>query len=135
MKGQLVRLRFETPPATRVLWSDGCYIVPWQDGTVLVGATMEDAGFDERPTSAGVSQLLEAAAALLPAARDAAFVDVRAGLRPSLGGGAVPFVGPSPVMAGVTIAAGHFRNGVLLAPLTAALAADQVLGDTNAETQ
>lgn len=135
VKGQLVRLRFETPPATRVLWSDGCYIVPWQDGTVLVGATMEDAGFDERPTSAGVWQLLEAAAALLPAARDAAFVDVRAGLRPSLGGGAAPFVDPSPAMAGVTIAAGHFRNGVLLAPLTAALTADQVLGDTNAETQ
>jgi glycine oxidase len=134
VKGQLVRLRFEAPPATRVLWSDGCYIVPWQDGTALVGATMEDAGFDERPTSAGVSQLLEAAAALLPAARDAAFVDVRAGLRPSLGGSA-PFVGPSPAMPGVTIAAGHFRNGVLLAPLTAALAADQVLGDTNAETQ
>ncbi|HEX6324461.1 MAG TPA: FAD-dependent oxidoreductase, partial [Vicinamibacterales bacterium] len=135
VKGQLVRLRFGAPPATRVLWSDGCYIVPWQDGTVLVGATMEDAGFDERATGAGVSQLLAAAAELLPSTRDAAFVDARAGLRPSLAGGPVPFVGPAPAMAGVTIAAGHFRNGVLLAPLTAELAAGQVLGDTNAETQ
>lgn len=134
VKGQLVRLRFDAAPATRVLWSDACYMVPWQDGTLLVGATMEDAGFDERPTSAAVAALLAAAALLVPATRDAAFVDVRAGLRPAPADEeGVPFIGPSPSIANVTIAAGHFRNGVLLAPLTAKLAADQVLGDSNAE--
>ena len=128
IKGQLVRLRFDTSPATRVLWSEACYMVPWQDGTLLVGATMEDAGFDERPTAAGVSLLLEAAAQLMPAAREAAFVDVRAGLRPApADAGALPFIGASPAIGNVTIASGHFRNGVLLAPLTAHLVSDLVL--------
>jgi glycine oxidase len=128
IKGQLVRLRFDAPPATRVLWSEACYMVPWQDGTLLVGATMEDAGFDERPTPAALSSLLAAAALLVPGTRAATFVDIRAGLRPAPAEeGAMPFIGPSPAMAHVTIASGHFRNGVLLAPLTAALVADAVM--------
>lgn len=128
IKGQLARLRFDAPPSTRVLWSEACYMVPWQDGTVLVGATMEDVGFDERATSQAAATLLEAASMLVPAARDAQFVDVRAGLRPSPADEAgMPFVGPSPAVPNVTLAIGHFRNGVLLAPLTAALAADAVL--------
>lgn len=129
IKGQLLRLRFDTPRATRVLWSEGCYMVPWRDGTLLVGATMEDVGFDERPTPAGIATLMAAAAELMPSTAGATFVDARAGLRPSLPGGAegVPHVGPSPSLANVTIAAGHFRNGVLLAPLTAQLVSDQVL--------
>jgi glycine oxidase len=132
VKGQLVRLHFDAPPATRVLWSEGCYMVCWRDGTVLVGATVEDAGFDERPTAAAVSTLLDAAATLMPSTRDATFVDVRAGLRPSPSGtAALPFIGPSPSMANVTLATGHFRNGVLLAPLTAQLTATQVLEDSN----
>jgi glycine oxidase len=136
VKGQLVRLRFDTPPSTRVLWSESCYLVPWQDGTLLVGATMEDAGFDEQTTAEAVRTLVDAAAALLPEASRAAFVDVRAGLRPALeGDDHRPFVGPSPSIPGVTVAAGHFRNGVLLAPLTAALVSDQVLGASDVQTQ
>lgn len=132
VKGQLVRLKFDAPPAARVLWSAGCYMVPWQDGTLLIGATVEDVGFDERPTAAAVADLLAAAAALMPSTRDAAFVDVRAGLRPSpAGAGSMPHIGASPVMANVTLATGHFRNGVLLAPLTAQRVAAQVLEDSN----
>ena len=132
IKGQLVRLKFDAPPATRVLWSEGCYMVCWRDGTVLVGATVEDAGFDERPTVAAVTSLLDAAALLMPWTRDAAFVDVRAGLRPSPSEGGLPFIGASPSIANVTLATGHFRNGVLLAPLTAQLTATQVLEGPNA---
>ena len=127
IKGQLLRLRFEAPPATRVLWSEGCYMVPWRDGTLLVGATMEDVGFDERPTAAGIATLLAAAADLVPSTRGATFIDARAGLRPRMTAGEVPQIAPSPSIDNVTIAAGHFRNGVLLAPLTAQLVADQVL--------
>jgi len=128
IKGQLARLRFDAPPSTRVLWSEACYIVPWQDGTVLVGATMEDVGFDERVTAEAAATLLEAASMLVPAARNAQFVDVRAGLRPSPADEAGrPFIGPSPSVPNVTLAIGHFRNGVLLAPLTAKLASDAVL--------
>lgn len=132
VKGQLLRLRFDAPPATRVLWSEDCYMVPWRDGTLLVGATMEDAGFDERPTSAAIETLLAAAGKLMPATRSAAFVDARAGLRPAPAEGGLPEIGPSPVLANVTIAAGHFRNGVLLAPLTAARVAAMVLGERDA---
>jgi glycine oxidase len=136
VKGQLVRLRFESPPATRVLWSEDVYLVPWRDGTLLAGATMEDAGFDERPTAEAAASLVEAAAALLPAARHAEFVDIRAGLRPALeSGGGRPFIGPSPFLRGVTVAGGHFRNGVLLAPLTAARVAHQVFGESDVQTE
>lgn len=131
VKGQLVRLRFDAPPATRVLWSEGCYMVCWRDGTVLAGATVEDAGFDERPTASAVASLLAAAATLMPSTRDAAFVDVRAGLRPAPSDGGIPFIGASPSLANVTLATGHFRNGVLLAPLTAQRTATQVLEESN----
>lgn len=127
VRGQLVRLRFDAPPVSSVLWSDDCYAVPWKDGTLLVGATMEEVGFDERTTGSGVAQLLGAIARVLPDAADATFVDARAGLRPRPSG-AVPVIGPSPTIPGAFLAVGHFRNGILLAPLTAALVADQVLG-------
>ena len=136
VKGQLVRLRFDAPPSTRVLWSASCYLVPWQDGTLLAGATMEEAGFDERTTADGVRGLVKAAAELLPAAAGAGFVDVRAGLRPAHeGDDPRPFIGPSPSIPSVIVAAGHFRNGVLLAPLTASLVSDQVLGEHDGKTE
>jgi glycine oxidase len=109
-----------------VLWSESCYIVPWADGTVLVGATVEDAGFDQRATVAGVQGLLEAACRLLPSAGQATFVAARAGLRPSTPDG-LPFIGRSPVHPGIVYATGHYRNGVLLTPLTADLVADLVI--------
>ena len=83
IRGQLVRLKWNAPPITHVLWSDRCYIVPWLDGTVLVGATVEDVGFDEQTTAAGVRDLLDAACDLMPQAWGAAFIDARVGLRPA----------------------------------------------------
>ena len=125
IKGQLVRLRFEAPPATRVLWSEACYMVPWRDGTMLVGATMEDVGFDETVTASATAHLLESAAALVPSSREAHFIETRAGLRPSPPDeSGMPYIGPSPAVPNVTVAAGHFRNGVLLAPMTAMLVGD-----------
>jgi glycine oxidase len=118
IRGQLLRLRWPEPMLTRVIWSERCYVVPWTDGTVLVGATMEDAGFDQRPTAEGVRGLLEAVCELIPPARDATFLEARAGLRPSTGDG-MPIIGRSAESDAVLIATGHFRNGVLLAPLTA----------------
>src|SRR5438105_2621603 len=67
----------------RVTWSERCYLVPWEDGTLLVGATVEEAGFDERTTTAGVRDLIEAACELVPHAWTATFVGARAGLRPT----------------------------------------------------
>ena len=75
-----------------------CYIVPWDDGTVLVGATTEEAGFDERVTVAGVRDLLEAACEITPHARTASFAGARAGLRPGTADG-LPVIGASQVRA------------------------------------
>ncbi len=126
VRGQLVQLRWVGPPITRILWSDACYIVPWIDGTVLVGATVEDVGFDERVTLCGVHQLLSAARALLPAAGEATFVEARAGLRPATPTG-LPIIGRSADHPSLVFATGHYRNGILLAPLTARLVADLLL--------
>jgi glycine oxidase len=95
VRGQLVRLRWHGAPINRVIWGGHCYIVPWLDGTLLVGATMEEVGFDERATVAGVASLLDAARTLLPDAADATFIEARAGLRPSTANG-LPINGPAP---------------------------------------
>jgi glycine oxidase len=93
---------------------------------VLVGATVEDAGFDERATAAGVRDLLEAACTLIPHLWQASFVEVRVGLRP-MSPDSLPIVGRSETVPGLIYALGHYRNGVLLAPLTAQLVADALL--------
>jgi glycine oxidase len=128
IRGQLLQLQWKGPPITRVLWSEFCYIVPWTDGTVLVGATVEDVGYDQRTTVDGVRSLMEAACRLLPSAGEATFVAARAGLRPSTADG-VPLIGRSATHSRLLYATGHFRNGVLLAPLTARLIAGLATDD------
>jgi glycine oxidase len=126
IRGQLLHLAFPSAPASRVIWGAGCYMVPWQDGSLLVGATVEDVGFDEGATVAGVRDLLDCACELLPAVWSAHFEGVRVGLRPATQD-ELPIIGRASTMAGVFYATGHYRNGVLLAPLTAAIVADLVL--------
>lgn len=121
VRGQLVHLSWPTAqPLRHVLWGSDCYIVPWLNGRVLVGATVEDAGFDERATAAGVRDLLEAGCALVPHLWQASFEEVRVGLRPGTSDG-LPVIGASAVVPGIIWATGHYRNGVLLTPLTAAM--------------
>jgi glycine/D-amino acid oxidase-like deaminating enzyme len=128
VRGQLLHLAWTSDSPSRVLWGERCYAIPWPDGTVLVGATVEQAGFDESATVDGVRGLLDAAAELLPAARAARFVSVRVGLRPATPDH-LPIIGRSAAMPSVFYATGHYRNGVLLAPLTARLVADAILDD------
>jgi glycine oxidase len=126
VRGQLLQLAWKGSTLSHVIWGKDCYVVPWRDGTVLVGATVEDVGFDERSTAAGVRDLLEAVCELLPEAWGATFLEARAGLRPATPDG-LPIIGPSRGIDGLVYATGHYRNGVLLAPLTAAMVADLVL--------
>jgi glycine oxidase len=121
IRGQLLHLSWPTSqPLRHILWGADCYIVPWLNGRVLVGATVEDSGFDERATAAGVRDLLEAGCALVPHLWQASFVEARVGLRPASPDG-LPLIGESDVLPGLIYATGHYRNGVLLAPLTARL--------------
>ncbi len=126
VRGQLLHLGWTGTRLRRVTWSSRCYLVPWDDGTLLVGATVEEAGFDERTTVAGVRDLLEAACEIVPHASTAGFCGARVGLRPATPDD-LPVIGPSAAMTNLMYATGHYRNGVLLAPLTAQLVADAML--------
>jgi glycine/D-amino acid oxidase-like deaminating enzyme len=126
VRGQLLYLSWTGPSLRRATWSDRCYVVPWDDGTVLVGATVEEADFDERTTVAGVRDLLEAVCEVVPHAWTVGFLGARVGLRPA-SPDELPIIGASAVLPSVMYATAHFRNGILLAPLTAALVADAML--------
>jgi glycine oxidase len=128
IRGQLLHLRWPTKAMSRIVWGARAYLVPWPDGTVLVGATSEEVGFDERATVTGVRALLESAAELVPSAWQAEFVGVRVGLRPA-SPDELPIVGRSERVPGLVYATGHYRNGVLLAPLTAELVAKAIAGE------
>ena len=126
IRGQLLQLACPAALASRVIWGTDCYLVPWQDGRLLVGATMEDVGFDEGATAAGVRDLLEAACELLPGVWKARFQEVRVGLRPA-SSDELPIIGRAAGCDRVCYATAHYRNGILLAPLTAMAVAELVL--------
>lgn len=126
IRGQLLYLGWPTTQLSRVVWARDCYLVPWGDGSVLAGATVEDVGFDERATVAGVQRLLQVAQDIVPAAAKSWFQTVRVGLRPGTPD-ELPIVGRSSHLPAVVYATGHYRNGILLAPLTASIVADLVL--------
>ena len=116
-RGQLAAFEARDVILTRSLfWADG-YLVPKADGTIIAGGTEEDAGFDDRPTVAGVASLLAMACRLVPALASAALLRTWAGLRPLTPGGE-PVVGTFGI-ANLVIATGHHRKGILLAPLAA----------------
>ena len=128
VRGQLLHLSWssDTPRPSRVVWGPGCYTVPWSDGSLLVGATVEEVGFDESTTADGVRVLADAATRMLPAARTAKFVEARAGLRPATPDG-LPAIGPFRSAPRIVAATGHYRNGILLAPLTAEVVANYLV--------
>ena len=127
VRGQLVALSWPSVSPRHTLWGPGCYAVPWPDGTLLVGATVEEVGFAEQPTAGGVQGLLNAITELTPDAAGATFTGVRVGLRPATPDDR-PIVGASTRVEGLVYATGHYRNGALLAPLTAHAVADLIGG-------
>jgi glycine oxidase len=114
-------------PLRHTLYARDGYLVPKADGTIYVGATVERAGYDRRVTAAGISHLLGLLGKLAPALADATFVRAWAGLRPGTPDH-LPILGPVPGFKGVSLATGHYRNGILLAPITGELIAQAVLG-------
>jgi glycine oxidase len=126
VRGQLLQLAWPGQTRRAIVWGPRCYVVPRLDRSILVGATVEEAGYDERTTAAGIRELLDAVCDLLPDARSASFLEARAGLRPATPD-ELPVLGPDPRTPGVVHASGHYRNGVLLAPITAKLIADLIV--------
>jgi glycine oxidase len=105
-------------PLERIVRTPRCYLLARGDGRVVLGATVEEQGFDTAVTADGVYRLLEAAWEVLPDVGELELVSARAGLRPGSPDNA-PFVGPGEPE-GLVWATGHYRNGVLLAPITGA---------------
>lgn len=106
-----------------------CYLVPREDGRTLVGATVEDVGFNPGPTPAGIRELLEAGTRAAPGMSEAPLVETWAGYRPGTPDDR-PILGADPDVEHLVHATGHFRNGILLTPITARLIADVTLGRT-----
>ena len=127
VRGQIVLLSCGERPFVPVVEDRACYLVPRQDGLVLLGATVEpEAGFTIRVTAAGTSSLMAAALDLVPALAEASVVNMWAGLRPDTPDHR-PFIGPVPAVEGLIAATGHHRNGIVLAPVTAQAVADLVI--------
>ena len=134
VKGQTLRLRLPgRPRLSRVVRAavkgNPVYLVPRADGEIVVGASVEERGFDQQPRAGAVYELLRDAQSVLPELGEATLVEVSTGLRPGSPDNA-PIIGPTPVE-GLVHATGHYRNGVLLSPVTAdavaTLLADGVL--------
>ncbi len=118
VKGQIVRLHgADTFPLAHVIRTPRVYVLPKSDGSVLVGATQEEMGFDARATAGAVKDLLEHAWEIVPAIYELAFEGVDVGLRPA-SRDHLPVIGATRVR-GLVMATGHFRSGILLAPATA----------------
>ena len=119
VKGQLLTLRAGggEMPIERIVASERVYMVPREDGRLIVGATVEERGFDATVTAGGVHELLREAYRLVPDIAEMELVDAAAGLRPGTPDN-MPLIG-SGALEGLVLATGHYRNGILLAPLTA----------------
>jgi glycine oxidase len=126
IKGQMLALSAPVRFVRRPTWLPGAYLVPRDDGRLLVGATVERAGFDTSVTAEGIHRLLRNALAGAPSLAGFAVTESWAGLRPGTPDGR-PFLGVTPID-GLLLATGHHRNGILLAPATARLIADLLEG-------
>jgi len=124
VRGQMVALRSTKVRLGRSLRSERGYIVPRDDGRLIAGSTLENAGFEKCVTPAGLQQILGAAVELVPALAEAAVVETWSGLRPDTPDH-LPILGPAD-LEGLLIATGHYRNGILLAPITAQLIRETV---------
>lgn len=129
VKGQILRLHDPNGPGllTRALRMTGAYLVPRGDGRYVLGATMEERGFDTTVTAGGVLDLLRNAFELLPSITELVIDEVAAGLRPATPDNA-PAIGPGSIP-GLHWATGHFRHGILLTPITAQILVAGLTGD------
>jgi len=127
VKGQIVLLKSSPGTLRHIIKHDDAYFVPRLDGRILVGASMEAAGFQTGNTVSVVSSLLRAVMRLTPGLNETEIERQWMGFRPGSPDG-LPFLGPVPAKPGLWVASGHYRNGVLLAPITAHIVSRWILG-------
>ncbi len=130
VRGQM--LCFEPPPpmARHVIYSARGYLIPRNDGRMLAGSTTEEAGFDKSVTNEGMNAIKSMAFEIIPALETLPVTDSWAGFRPRSEDG-LPILGASKKINGLVYATGHYRNGILLAPITGELIAEAIVSRTN----
>lgn len=126
VRGQMLLYRLEAGAPPAIVLGEGRYVIPRRDGHVLCGSTLEEADFDARPTAEAHASLRASAARLWPRLAALEPVAQWAGLRPAAPNG-IPFIGRLPGFDNLWVNAGQFRNGLVLAPASARLLADQLL--------
>jgi glycine oxidase len=129
VRGQIALLNTGRPVLARILLVGKRYLVPRYDGRVLVGSTEEDVGFDKRTTASAIAELLTFAQSLVPGLANAQVEQCWAGLRPGSRDG-LPSLGPIPGYDNLYVAAGHFRSGIQLSPVTGLVMKELILGQT-----
>lgn len=127
IRGQMLLYQLAPGAVPMMIMRDGHYLIPRRDGLVLCGSTLEDAGFDKTITAAAGATLTQAATCIWPVLSGVEPIRQWAGLRPSSPNG-IPFISALPGHAGLWVNAGQFRNGLVLAPASARLLADRMLG-------
>jgi glycine oxidase len=135
VRGQMILFRHNArndAPLKKVLRSKRGYLVPRRNGEIVAGSTSEDAGFEKRVTPEGLRKITDASIELMPSLVHADVVETWCGLRPGTPDD-LPILGPTD-MPGLLIATGHYRNGILLAPITAKLLRDWIVGGHAVET-
>ena len=127
IRGQIVLLNTGAPVISHIIEVGDRYLVPRPDGRLLIGSTMEEAGFEKKTTVEGVAGLLDFARRLIPELASAEIEQTWAGLRPMSATG-IPFLGPLPDFDNAFVAAGHFRSGLQTSPGTAVVMRELLLG-------
>ena len=133
VRGQMLCFDANPPVARHVIYSPRGYVVPRRDGRLLAGSTTEFAGFDCRVTAAGIQSITNATLEICPMVSRLSLVASWAGLRPRAADG-LPVLGPCAEIAGVFYATGHYRNGILLAPLTGEILTSAIMGNARDPT-
>lgn len=127
VKGECFSVRTPKPLLKKTLFSPGCYIVPKAGGRLVVGATVVPNSYDRKVSLSGLAELMERARGLMPTLGDAEWEKAWSGLRPQTADG-LPYIGKVPTVEGLYTACGHYRNGILLSPITGRVMADWILG-------
>src|SRR5207245_1390235 len=122
VRGQMVALETRPPIARHVLYAGHGYVIVRRDGRVLAGSTDEQVGFEKQVTAGGLHAILSLALGIVPALADAPVTGYWSNFRPFTED-RLPILGPTPI-SGLYLSTGHFRNGILLSPLSAELIAD-----------
>ncbi|SFF55089.1 glycine oxidase [Halobacillus alkaliphilus] len=130
VKGEALAVKTEKSILHTTIFTDDCYLVPKKGGEIIVGATSTPYTFDKRVTVEGTEGLIHKAKRLLPLLGRAEIDRIWAGTRPMTGDG-LPIMGEHPELSSLYFSTGHYRNGILLSPVTGKLMADYIAGEAN----